>query len=270
MSGRVVVARRGVQRDCCSACFTFEELESAMDTLHTPENVYMELDSAGQLTCRGGCARAAVRATLAASLPAAQLLLEVVNGNLRLRVVNEAPPHAELTLWFDETTLAILDMPFLTLRNITGNKKSYSCHECGAVFDNPNPVKVHLFLKCGEYNAVLFWRKLLKLLRKSSATWDRVSPGVDIKTWALPPGPAELETIAAAWGRAREGHICVYCGKMYSRKYGLKIHIRTHTGYKPLRCRHCARAFADPSNLNKHVRLHAASSRTRTRVYNPS
>lgn len=69
----------------------------------------------------------------------------------------------------------------------------------------------------------------------------------------------DVETLAAAWGRVGRGHVCVYCGKLYSRKYGLKIHIRTHTGYKPLRCRHCARPFGDPSNLNKHLRLHAAA-----------
>ncbi|KAL4233806.1 PR domain zinc finger protein 13 [Mactra antiquata] len=55
----------------------------------------------------------------------------------------------------------------------------------------------------------------------------------------------------------KKGHLCVFCGKLYSRKYGLKIHLRTHTGYKPLRCKYCYRAFGDPSNLNKHIRLHA-------------
>lgn len=32
---------------------------------------------------------------------------------------------------------------------------------------------------------------------------------------------------------------------------------RTHTGFKPLKCKYCYRPFGDPSNLNKHVRLHA-------------
>lgn len=65
-----------------------------------------------------------------------------------------------------------------------------------------------------------------------------------------------METIVSNAGKSKEGHRCIYCGKLYSRKYGLKIHIRTHTGYKPLKCPYCERAFGDPSNLNKHVRLH--------------
>ena len=57
--------------------------------------------------------------------------------------------------------------------------------------------------------------------------------------------------------KSKRGHLCIYCGKLYSRKYGLKIHLRTHTGYKPLKCKVCLRPFGDPSNLNKHIRLHA-------------
>lgn len=49
-------------------------------------------------------------------------------------------------------------------------------------------------------------------------------------------------------------HTCKFCGKLYTRKYGLKIHIRTHTGLKPLECSYCPRRFSDPSNLNKHHR----------------
>lgn len=85
---------------------------------------------------------------------------------------------------------------------------------------------------------------------------------------------AHLETIVSNMGTKQHqqpngggtggggggGHLCIYCGKVYSRKYGLKIHIRTHTGFKPLKCPYCARPFGDPSNLNKHVRLHVQGS----------
>ncbi|KAM8953662.1 PR domain zinc finger protein 13 [Pelodytes ibericus] len=64
-------------------------------------------------------------------------------------------------------------------------------------------------------------------------------------------------TAAPGTGKPKKGHLCLYCGKLYSRKYGLKIHMRTHTGYKPLKCKVCLRPFGDPSNLNKHIRLHA-------------
>lgn len=36
----------------------------------------------------------------------------------------------------------------------------------------------------------------------------------------------EMETLVSNLGRSNQGHLCLYCGKLYSRKYGLKIHIR--------------------------------------------
>lgn len=79
---------------------------------------------------------------------------------------------------------------------------------------------------------------------------------------------ARLEAIVSNMGKAKNGHVCLYCGKLYSRKYGLKIHIRTHTGYKPLRCKICHRPFGDPSNLNKHVRLHSDGTTPYRQVLN--
>lgn len=82
---------------------------------------------------------------------------------------------------------------------------------------------------------------------------------------------SHLETIVSNMGTSKQGHLCIYCGKLYSRKYGLKIHIRTHTGFKPLKCKFCHRPFGDPSNLNKHIRLHLQNqSPTTTSAAHPN
>ncbi|CAD0198564.1 unnamed protein product [Chrysodeixis includens] len=213
--------------------------------------VYMELDSSGRLRAVGSEAAAlCVRAALAPHVAARGAELELLSPPLlRLRLAAALPPHADLLLWFAPAALAALDMPHLTPRNIRA-RRDYACHRCGAAFADPNPLKVHLFLDCAPFEPRAFWRLAATRLRAAAP-----AP-------APAPDPAELEALATAWGRSHDGHRCLYCGKLYSRRYGLKIHIRTHTGYRPLRCRYCLRAFGDPSNLNKHVRLHAARTPT--------
>ncbi|XP_071819287.1 uncharacterized protein [Apostichopus japonicus] len=97
--------------------------------------------------------------------------------------------------------------------------------------------------------------------REQSKLWELS------RSHVLHPGPSAYGTVPndqerfsysqSYGGKSKRGHLCIYCGKLYSRKYGLKIHLRTHTGYKPLKCKVCLRPFGDPSNLNKHIRLHA-------------
>ncbi|KII65900.1 PR domain zinc finger protein 13 [Thelohanellus kitauei] len=53
------------------------------------------------------------------------------------------------------------------------------------------------------------------------------------------------------------GYQCNICNKCYTRKYGLKIHLRIHSGFKPLECKVCRKKFGDPSNMAKHIRLHS-------------
>jgi hypothetical protein len=78
--------------------------------------------------------------------------------------------------------------------------------------------------------------------------------GIDWKITMLDGTQTVELNMADELGKQKKTHVCLFCGKIYNRKYGLKIHLRTHTGYKPLKCKVCLRPFSDPSNLNKHVR----------------
>ena len=51
---------------------------------------------------------------------------------------------------------------------------------------------------------------------------------------------------------------CPYseCTKKYSSKSRLNVHIRTHTGVKPYKCKICNKSFNDNGNLKAHLSRH--------------
>ncbi|KAF4532419.1 hypothetical protein B566_EDAN003872 [Ephemera danica] len=204
-------------------------------------------------------------------------------GCVLVRTLRHVTAGDELRLWFSEEMLAALRIPsFLAPSNIQGDRR-YVCHRCSALFEFPNPLKLHLALDCGRDTEDDLWSRLLPgpetplttftLPSPTASAFSPWSPRVQPPLLLRPPLPpstaaavtpvdlathhARMESLVSSLGRSKRGHLCLYCGKLYSRKYGLKIHIRTHTGYKPLNCKYCMRPFGDPSNLNKHVRLHA-------------
>ncbi|OWA53892.1 putative Zinc finger and SCAN domain-containing protein 22 [Hypsibius exemplaris] len=49
---------------------------------------------------------------------------------------------------------------------------------------------------------------------------------------------------------------CETCGKSYSSRKSLKIHVRTHTGYKPYKCSLCPKSFSQSNVLKAHINAH--------------
>lgn len=52
--------------------------------------------------------------------------------------------------------------------------------------------------------------------------------------------------------------ICSVCGHKSARKVTHMIHMRQHTGEKPISCQYCAFKAADPSVIKKHELRHQA------------
>ena len=93
----------------------------------------------------------------------------------------------------------------------------------------------------------------------SSTSWEKVPLN------PLPPmEPSALRSFLSK-GRMdnfsnpsvrKQNNSCKHCGKVFKNTSNLTVHIRSHTGEKPYKCKMCDYSCAQSSKLTRHMRIH--------------
>lgn len=273
-----VYAAENVEKGCLSHSFGFKEISF---DFKLPEQLSVKLTGNDRkLVARDHAFRGKFwirQVKLAEDIHSANLMLELKDDKIEAQVIQNLNANDELLMWFSEEIASFMNIPFLTPANIQG-QKCYICHHCLRVFENPNPLKIHLAANCRRVEDAkdVLWQRLQtevlsrhqrKLIvaqnnrfmecemrnlmsaapvcspKRLSAFQPVMNRNVQSNSTPSPPiqqsmpslspassssfnesalaAAAHLESIVSNMGTSKQGHLCIYCGKLYSRKYGL-------------------------------------------------
>lgn len=67
--------------------------------------------------------------------------------------------------------------------------------------------------------------------------------------------------------RAKRQDHCEFCGKHFTNRSNLVVHLRSHTGEKPYKCGLCPYACAQSSKLTRHMKTHGAPGKAAFHCY---
>lgn len=152
-------------------------------------------------------------------------------------------------------------------RRVHAQERNHKCEHCGKEFFEISTLKVHLkvhskdriqktftcdFIDCDYTDTNLgnlkTHKKVHRRLKNHKITHETMPQ--KIKKIEEPVIPRKKQV------NPKDSPICPYCGKSFTKKSGLDLHIRIHLNDKPYQCEFCTKKFSDSSSLRSHRRVH--------------
>ncbi|KAK3102159.1 hypothetical protein FSP39_009233 [Pinctada imbricata] len=128
-------------------------------------------------------------------------------------------------------------------KNVNKNQKTFTCPECGKVFNAHYNLTRHMPVHTGARPFIC------KICGKGFRQASTLCRHKIIHTSEKP-------------------HKCATCGKAFNRSSTLNTHMRIHLGYKPFVCEYCGKGFHQKGNYKNHKLTHSAEKQYKCNICN--